>query len=697
MAGIKKGGLYTANQINPQADDNTSIPVVTTSSPSYGASTTTTDVFDTLDNIRLNTLGGNTNSTFVAGIDKSQGYYDLNFKSLSVSGDLELTNYPDSILLSLKLPENSPSFIESGQNLSQTGVQFYKGISGSALTFKSLNVGSNLTLVQDDENVTLSLNFDPIFGDVQGASNLGFSTTEINNGTESRLGIFHSKDGTNLLFRRIVSANNILSISPNSANDQIVISFDENQLSIANISGNLSVNRVTGLHPVATSGNYLDLSNRPIIPYNLSDLHDVSGVPANGDVLKYVTNVGWQPSTLSSPNFYGIVRVGSTIMASNTPNATVEFSAGSELNVEAIPSGNRVSYNLKPTGVIAGSYSNVTLTVDTYGRITSIQQGASITPYVDPMTTTGDIVYRAASGTTRLPIGNEGQVLTTIAGVPRWQNTSSSGSVTSVGLLGKNGVKITGGPITDSGIIEVGLIPTGVAAGTYNLATIRVDEFGRVISASNNSGGSTVSILAGQGLDGGGDLSQTRTLSLKLTGVNAGTYTNPQITIDAYGRITNASNGSGGGGGGVTSVNGTGQNGITVTGGPITSTGSLTIGLSNSGVTSGTYGVVNFTVNAQGRITAIDNDNPAVLKNGLSTEDGEPIIDPTGGIFLSYYTTAQLQNKNHAVNTQNKDLGKMVLNQDDFFIYFATGEGATDYWTRQGNSTTNPNDRITPV
>jgi len=119
-----------------------------------------------------------------------------------------------------------------------------------------------------------------------------------------------------------------------------------------------------------------------------------------------------------------------------------------------------------------------------------------------------------------------------------------------------------------------------VAGNNFSFTTVANGSI-TIDAIAGGNGSSITGVIAGTGLSGGG-YSGNVTLALATSGVTAGTYTNPTVAIDAYGKITSASNNVVSGT--VTSVNLTAGNGMSVSGGPVTSTGSITV--TNTGVTS---------------------------------------------------------------------------------------------------------------
>lgn len=115
----------------------------------------------------------------------------------------------------------------------------------------------------------------------------------------------------------------------------------------------------------------------------------------------------------------------------------------------------------------------------------------------DPTTTTGDLIYRSSTGTTRLAIGSSGQCLGISAGIPAWVACSSgSGTVTNVATS----APITGGPITTTGTIGLNLTTTTctnqfvTAISSVGVGTCTTDT---LASAQHANQGTTTTVLHG--------------------------------------------------------------------------------------------------------------------------------------------------------------------------------------------------------
>jgi len=217
--------------------------------------------------------------------------------------------------------------------------------------------------------------------------------------------------------------------------------------------------------------------------------------------------------------------------------------------------------------------------------ITSLSAGNGIT--VSNTTSSSYLVTN--SGVISLTAGNN-IIITAVGGSPSsngalvissTSTANGSGTVSSIGVT-SNSITVSNSPITTSGNIVLELVTIPDVDGSYQNANITVDQFGRIISAvSGVSSGTVTSIsaIAGNGISvSGSPITTSGTLTINNTGVTSIVAGSGISISQATGAVTITNTGGGSGGGTVTRV-GVISNSLSVSGSPIVSSGNITVEL----------------------------------------------------------------------------------------------------------------------
>lgn len=275
---------------------------------------------------------------------------------------------------------------------------------------------------------------------------------------------------------------------------------------------------------------------------------------------------------------------------------------------------------------------------NTFTGNTGITVNANSTTGILDITNSGVTYLQAGTGITLS--GNTGNITISSTG----GGGGGGGTVTSVGIVTGSSQRITvsGSPIVSAGDITLDLATTGVTAGSYTYPAVTVDSYGRVTNIANGASVGTVTsvgVTPGFGIQvTGSPITTSGNITILNTGVTRLTAGSGISLSGSNGNVTiSTSVGSGT----VTSV-GLTSSSLTVSGSPIVAAGTFVVDLPSTisvgNVTANSTGGIGYATGAGGTITQITSRTTGVTIN--KTTGAITLVSAAGsGTFATFTVT----------------------------------------------------------